>query len=173
MQLRDQAVDIAGAIERRSRPRRFEVAPLRQLPGCAAHPIDRSVFPGRPVVSGPHRAAQRPPNTLGRLGKLRLDPAAERFIEEALGLTLGQDGEQRVDVGFDRPFAQQLRTEAMDRADVRFLQPRQRHVQPLFHVPIRPGALPFQRLTQAELQLAGCLLGKGDCDDVSHFGAAG
>ena len=47
-----------------------------------------------------------------------------------IGLRLGQDGKQRIDARFDGTFANQLGAEAVNRVDVRFLEPLERLVEP-------------------------------------------
>ena len=51
-----------------------------------------------------------------------MQPGAERLGEQPLGARLGQHLEQRIDPRFDRPLAQEVGAEAVDRADVRFLE---------------------------------------------------
>ena len=54
---------------------------------------------------------------------------AERLVEQPLRLRLGQHREQRIDARLDRTLAQQLGAEAVNGADVRFLERLQRLVQ--------------------------------------------
>ena len=87
----------------------------------------------------------------------------------------GQHREQRIDARLDRPLAQQVGAEAVDGADVRFLERLQRLVQAC-RAARRSGAparaLAFERFAQPQLQLAGRLLGERDRDDLADLGAA-
>ena len=70
--------------------------------------------------------AQRAPHALRRILQRFLQPVVERALGTASALRLGQHLEQRIDAGLDRPFAQQIGAEAVNGADVRFLEMLQR-----------------------------------------------
>ena len=112
------------------------------------------------------RSARRTPS--GGSFELLLQPAAERFVEQPLGLGLGEHGEQRIDPRLDRALAQQLGAEPVDRADVRFFEARERLVERDRRTSTFSGvrARRVECLAQTQLQLAGRLLGEGDGDDA-------
>src|SRR4029453_16372171 len=99
-------------IEWLPRPRRREIAPLSQLPGSRAEPVDRA------VVAAEGAAAQRAANSLRWVCQLFLKPAAECLGEEPRRGGFGEHLEQRVDARLDGPLAQQVGAEPVDRADV-------------------------------------------------------
>ena len=167
VKLRDDLVDLARPIEGRTRPRRREITPLRQVPRRLAQPIDG------PLVAAEGAAAQRAAHAFRRIRQLFLQPAAERLVEQPPGRGLGEDLEQRVDPGFDRPLAQQVGAEAVNRADVRFLEPLERLVEP--GPPLGAGrrgrARAIETLAKPQLQLAGRLLRERHRDDLADVGA--
>ncbi len=127
-----------------------------------------------PHERGRARASQRPPHSFGRIGELLLQPCAKRFLEEPLGLVLGENAEQRIDAGFHGTLAQELGAEAVNRADVRLLELSKGVVQPLSRFGLLGrGALALERLAKAQLQLARGLFGERDRHDVLHLGASG
>ena len=117
------SLDLSLAVERISRPRAGEVAPLGELPRRVAQPIDRA------VVAAEGRTPQRPAHALGRIRQLLLEPSAERIVEQPRRRRLGEHFEQRIDARLDRPLAQQIGAEAVDGADVRLLESRERCVE--------------------------------------------
>src|SRR4029434_3539883 len=80
------------------------------------------------------RPTQRPAHALWRRGQHGLKPRAKCLVEQALGLTLGQHAEERIDRRFNRPLAKQVRAEAVNRADVRFLEILNRVVESLLNL---------------------------------------
>ncbi len=163
--------DFDVAIERRSIPRQRKIAPLGQRPPGAAQPIDRAagvaVAAARPNGAETplvRRSARRSPS--GGFFKRLLQPGPERARVQPIGLRLGQHGEQRIDAGLDRPFAQQFGAEAVDRVDVRFLERLEREIEARGRVTERPGAPRLERLAQAQLQLSGRLLRERHGDDL-------
>ena len=153
----------ALAIERIPRPRAGEVAPFGQLPRGASKPIDRT------VVAAERRAPQAP------AGHLRADPPAapgatrpNASSNSRADCRLGEDVEERIDAGLDRPLAQQVGAEAMDGADVGFFELRERGVERrLACSSLRLGrALALEPLAQPQLQLARRFLGERDRDNL-------
>jgi hypothetical protein len=65
------------------------------------------------------RSARRTPS--GGCSSVRA-ARRERLVEDPVGARLGEHLEQGIDARLDRPFAQQIGAEAVNRADVRFLQ---------------------------------------------------
>ena len=94
-----QRVDRAFAIERVARPRRREIPPLRELPGCLAQAIDWT------ILAAERRAAQRATDAIRRIGQDVLQPSAEGFVEEPRRCRFGQYVEERIDTGLDWTFA--------------------------------------------------------------------
>ena len=164
-----RAAERLVAIERVAPPRAAEVAPFGQLARGAPQPIDRGAV-GRRVaaVRRPDAAPERTPHTLGRILEPLVQPAAERVGEQPLGARLGQHVEQRIHPRFHRTLAQEVGAEAVDRADVRFLEAldRIRQVRAWTCGIGCPLARRFQLLPDAQLQLAGRLLGEGHGDDL-------
>ena len=173
VKLGDHPVDVTVAVEGSTSPGSCEIAPLRQLPGGAPHAVNRSIFARRPVVPGPHGPSKRTPDPFGGMSELRLNPTGERLVEQTFRLPFSENGEQRIDVRFYRTLSKQLRTESVDRADVRFFESREGIVEPLLHLARGTGPFAFQCLAQAELQLARGLLREGHRDDVADLGRAG
>ena len=171
MQPLDQAIHIAVAIEDAARPRSREVAPLREVPRRPAQAIDRRVFARDGAEALPDGSPQRAAHAFARILELRLDPRAERVLEQALRLRLGQHREQRIDARFDWTLAQQLRAEAVDRADVRFLQRLQRGVHRVALAGLRMRSRHVERLAQPQLQLPRRFFRERDRDDPFHLRA--
>ena len=102
---------------------RAEVAPLAPASKpAAAQPLDRTVFVRVTGTAAAAGAPQRAAHAFRRVSSMRLEPGGECLVEQPLGLPLGQHAEQRIDARFDRPLAQQVGAEAVNRADVRFLE---------------------------------------------------
>ena len=160
------------AIERVAPPRAVEVAPLGQLAAGPAKPLDRTVVVAA-AVARPHAPPQRAPHAFGRLLELLVQPRVERLVEQPLGPRLGQHLEQRIDAGFDRPLAQQVGAEAVDRADVRLFEPLNGVGEVRARTSAR-DALPqaLELLPDPQLQLARRLLGERDGDDLLDARAA-
>ena len=162
----DVARSRARAIERIARPRRGEVAPLRELPRRLPQPVDRPI-----VAAAKRRARAAPGARLPADRRALLEPAPERLVEEAGRRGLGQHLEQRIDAGLDRPLAQQIGAEAVDRADVRLLELRQRMRRAALarhRHGRRATRAPSSCFAQPQFQLAGGLLGERDRDDLSR-----
>ena len=102
----------------------------------------------------------------GGSARTRLEPALESLVGKSLGLVLGSNLEQRIDPGLDRPLAEKIAAEGVDRADARELEflerasSRSRCSRRCF----RSG--PLDLAAEAQLHLAGGLLGEGDRDDA-------
>ena len=168
VELGQRLLDLSLALERRPRPGGGEVAPLRELPGRLAQAIDGAVL----AAEGRYDAsARRTPSR--RVGQLLLQPAVERLVEEPRRRRFGEHREQRIDARLDRPLAQQLGAEAVDGADVRFLESLERSSSRVRRVGIGAGirARPLEPLAQPQLQLAGRLLGERDRDDLADVRA--
>ena len=158
--------DGAIAIERIATPGRVEVAPFCQLAAGAPQPIHRSVGPIA-AVARPDAAPERTPHAFGRILELSAQPAVEGFVEQRFGLRLGENREQRIDAGFDRPLAKEIGAKAVNRADVCFFQTLNRVADVLARRGLR-RALPqlLELLPQPQLQLARGLLSERDGDDL-------
>ena len=117
---------VESRVARRSRSGRVHgagmVAPLEQLPAGALQALDRRVVVFVLAEAAHRHAAQRSPHAFGRVVELALQPVGERLVEEPRRLPFGEHGERRVDARLDRPLAQQVGAEAVDGADVRFLE---------------------------------------------------
>ena len=89
-------------------------------------------------------------------------------------MRLREDGKKRIDARLYGALAQELGTKAVDRVDVRFLELLERQIEPAANGRIgRVRAFLFECFTQAQLQLAGGLLGEGDGHDLLHRRAPG
>ncbi len=55
----------------------------------------------------------------------------KRFVIHARRLGFGEDGKQRIDSRFDWTLPEQIRAKAMNGADLRFLEPAERAVEPV------------------------------------------
>ena len=173
VQQRDHREDRVLAIEGIPRPWRGEIAPFREIPRRPAQPVDRPI-----VVPAERRSAERPANALRRTRQLLLQPAAERLVEQTLRSGFGQHLEQRVDAGLDRPLAQEIGAEGVDRADVCFFElraARGRRARARCRVArwLSPAAaFDVEPFAQAQLQLAGGLLRERDGNDLADVGPA-
>ncbi|MFN7977839.1 MAG: hypothetical protein U0P30_06855 [Vicinamibacterales bacterium] len=170
----EQVVDVGVAREAvGTGPRRGMVAPLEQLTAGALQAFDRRVavlvLPEAPRRGPP----QRSPHALARVVELALQPVGERLAVEARGLVVGEHHERRIDARLHRPLAQQVGAEAVDRADVRFLEALHGLRQARRRVALGRRARVFELLAQAQLQLAGGLLGERHRDDLGDRGATG
>ena len=121
LEARDVRLDRGRAVVRRAPPRRRVIAPLAQVAGGRAQALDRAVFcfVAKAPLDGP---PQRTPHALLRIAELRVEPRRKRLFKDAFRLRVGQHRKRRIDPRFDRPFAQQLGAEAVDRADLRFFE---------------------------------------------------
>ncbi len=133
----ERTADRRDAIEWRPPPRMRKLAPLGERAAGLAQPIDRTVAVAA-AKSGRARPPQRAPESLRRPGERLLQPALKRPRIKMIGLRLGQDGEQRIDAGLDRPFTNELGAEAMNRVDVRFFEALERFVETILD--LRLGA---------------------------------
>ncbi len=158
----DQVVDRLITVEFLALPGRGEVPPFEQF----ARRRDQNR--PRPFAIGQLAPAQHPPQRRTRSGERMLEPAVERGIEEPALDFVRRDLEHRVDARRDRPLAQQVGAEGMNRADVRLLEFLQRGFQTLPRGGVEvmlvvAGAL--DRGPQAQLEFAGRLFGEGHGDD--------
>ena len=165
-EVRNDLVDDRLALEGLAPPRRREVTPLgeggRRLPktlGRALLVVMLSEPPGRPPL-------ERATHPLGRLVQRLLQPPIERLSKGARRLSVSQYIEPRVHTCLDRPLVQQVGTEAVDSADLRLFEVRNRMLdvrEPRRTVgggnQLVAGTL--EPLAKPQLQLAGRLLGKG------------
>jgi hypothetical protein len=155
----DQRVDRRVAVERAPLPRRPEVAPAGHLPARAPKPVDRIAVERAP--------AERAPQAFGRSLELLGQPGVEGAAVERLGLGLGQHLEARIRSRFDGPLVEEIVAEAVDRANARLFQVRDRVLEP--RAPRasfgRALALLLEPGAQPELQLAGRLLGERERRD--------
>src|SRR5262249_34941702 len=155
------------AIEGVAAPGRREVAPLHERPACAFEAFDRA------MLGIEARTPERATNTLWWIFELTLQPVAEDFAVEPLGLPFRERRELRIEPRRDRSLAQEVRAEAVNRADVRLLEIRERCVEMAMHgVRGRARALDFETGAQTELQFAGRFLGERHGDDAIDRRAA-
>ena len=158
----NEAIDLAIAIEGNPLPRRIEVAPLTQRIRCATRYRPRTFALDR--IATPQQSA----HTRTRVFQGLLEPALECAFEGRGGDIFGSDLEGRVNARLDRAFAQQIRAERMDGADARLFEFRKRAEKIVAlgiveRFVIVTGALDF--LAQSKLQLARRLLSERDGDD--------
>ena len=109
------------AIERIAAPHAVEVAPFGQLAPRPANPIDWP-FIVVAAIARPDAAPQGAAHPLGWMLQPIAQPDAERLVEDPFGARLGEHLEQRVDARLDGALAQQVGAEAVNRADVGFLE---------------------------------------------------
>ena len=131
----DQRVDLGIAIERLMAPRRVEIAPLQKLPRRGAD--DRARTFAVEALAPAQQAAQ----ALARRAERLLEPAIESAFEEFAGDVVGCDLEHRIDARLDRPLAQQIGAERMNRADARLLELAERAGEPRALAGISCGSL--------------------------------
>ena len=168
----EQALDFGPAVERRPPPRLREVAPLGQHPAGAAQSFDRPAAIAT-LERGRARPSQRAAQALGRALQRLLQPRTKRPPVQTVRLRLGQHREERIDAGLDRPLAEQLGAEAVNRVDVRVFERRQRPLESQLHIGRRnAGAIALERFAETQLQLAGSLFRECHCHDLSHRGPA-
>ena len=147
------------------------VAPFDQLPGRVLQLFDR-----RSAIEGvaPGQAYQRAAKPRGALAELALHPSAEGAFIDARGLLLGEFFEGRIDDGFDRPFAQDLRAKRMDGSDGGFFQ----MFESVFDVraftgSFRDAARAIEFLAQTKFQFAGGFVGKRNGNNMADGGEPG
>ena len=129
-QVRRHLIDHRLARKVLAAPRPGEVAPLGEGPGGPLDAVRRAVAPRLGVVEArPVPAAEGAADALGRIIERRLQPVLKRLPEELARLRLVQHRELRIDPRLDRPFTQQVSTEAMDRRDLRFFEMGDRLVE--------------------------------------------
>ncbi len=148
------------------------IAPLAQVAGGRAQALDRTVFGfvAKAPLDGP---PQRTPHAFLRITELRVEPRRKRFFKDPFRLRVGQHRKRGIDPRFDGAFAQQLGTEAVDRADLRFFEVMHGGVEQPAGVGIGRGFLPraLELFAQAQLQLAGGLFAERDGNDLIDRGA--
>ena len=110
-------------------------APTPRFEACASdlHPkAAAQAWPVcRPSTGGAGSSSEDAANGVAWVGELAFKPAIESHLEQRTRGVFRRDFEQRVDAGFDRAFAQQVRAERMNRSDASFFKLRQRAVQEL------------------------------------------
>ena len=127
----------------------------------------------RPVLAG--AAAEDAPHAGSRIGEHRFEPAVVGAVEEHAGDVVGRHLEERVDARLDRPLAQQVGAEGVDRPDPCLLELRQRvgeepaRLRGTARV-VAAGLLDVGAETQ--LQLARCGVREGDRDHAVQAPAA-
>ena len=155
-------------------------------PGRVAAPGSREVaprgkLPARPpeschgalIVIKPGHAPERAAHAFRRIFELLLQPEIKGLPVDPFGLRLRKDLEARIDSSFHRPFAQQVGTKAVDRADARLFQVGQGLLEvrtPPLVARVR-GARRFQLDPQSQLELAGRLLRERHRDNSVDGGA--
>jgi len=110
---------------------------------------------------------------IGR-GHALVEPGVPGVVEDALARDLGRDLEAGVEAGLERALSQEGGGEGVDGGDGRALEVGGRRQEALALVlSLRALQGVLDALAQAQLQLAGGLLGEGDRDDAVEGGAAG
>ena len=170
----DEPTDLHRSIERRSPPRTREIAPLGEGTTRLPQPIDGPVALALALESGRARPPEGATQAVEWVLKGFLQPRAKGATVQAIGLQLGQHGEQRIDPRFDRPLAQQLGAEAVDGVDVRLFERFERVLEtpPRVSVGCR-RAFELERLAQSELQFPCGFFGERNGDDLDHRRAPG
>ena len=170
----EQVVDvgIAGEVGGAG-PGRGMVAPLQQVAPGPLQALDRRIVVL--VLAEPPRRPppQRPPHAFARRVEFTLQPVGERLVVQARALIVGEHREGGIDPGLYRPLAQQVGAEAVNRADVRFLEALHRRRQARRGNTGGSRARVLELLAQPQLELAGRLLGERDGDDLIDPGPAG
>ena len=183
--LPDERVDFVLAIEWIPTPERPKVSPFGQPPPRIPQPRRRARvgFLVRVEAPGARRAPERSAHSFGRVFEDLLQPEIESLAVQPLRVGVEEDFKMRIDPRLDRALAKQIRTEAVDRADMGFFE----MLESMFKVPtpirdsgfgildlawvrgtLRAEVLAglLEALTQAKLELAGSLLGKRDGYDL-------
>ena len=107
-----------------------------------------------------------------------MEPCPESAGIQPIGLRLGQHPEQRVHARFHGPLAEQVGAKSVDGIDVRLLERLERMFEALSDLLVGRRAtgdrrtLVFERLAQAQLELAGSLFRERHGDDPGHRRAA-
>ena len=156
-----QIVDGGAAVEILTSPGRGKVPPLHERPRRLAQRRAGTVVRG---PSGTHLLPEDTPHARAGIGERRFEPPVEDAVEEATRDVLGRHLELRVHARLHRALAQQVGAEAVDRADGRGLELRQRRLQPvaLDRGPFRVLPLSFDGRSQPQLQLACRRVREGD-----------
>ncbi len=158
-----EAVDDGVAIERVATPGSGEVPVAAELPRGLAQGL-----PGAQAVAPARAAAEDAAHPLRRGAERLLEPGVEAVLEEPLGLLLGHDLEEWVDARLDRKLPEHVGAERVDGADARHLEVPERAIEVLPNGG-RDAALvarPLEAGAEAELHLAGGLLGERHGDDA-------
>src|SRR5437867_873653 len=141
----DQPIDLGRPVEGGPAPGAGKVSPFGKSAACVSQPIDWAVRVAAAGKRGRARATERAPETLWRILQRFLEPGVKRPPIQAVGLRLGQDSEERIDVPFDGALPQQIRAEPVDRIDVRFLESLERELESCPNLVVRRfGALFFE-----------------------------
>ena len=146
------------------------VAPFDQFPGRVLQ-----LFDGRSAVVriAPGQAHQRAAQPGCAFAELALHPGAKGAFVDAGGLLFGEFFEGRIDDGFHRPLAQNLRAKGMDGSDGGFFQMFERVLDVgAFGGSFGRDARAVEFLAQAKLQFAGGFVGERDRDDMADGGEA-
>src|SRR5262249_7051399 len=120
----EDAIDLELPRDGNALPRRVEISLVDEVERSASQRLARA---GRVAVA--RAATEDTPHALARAHELALEPAVERFVEEALALLVGRHLEHRIDAGLDRALAKEIGAEAVDGADVRLFELRERLVE--------------------------------------------
>ena len=154
----DEAIDLAIAIERDALPWRLEVAPFAQGIGRAARDRPRALALNR--IASPQQAAHSGPRIFQRL----LEPALERAVEKTDCDVFGRNLKCGIDARLDRPLAQQIRAERMNGSDACFFEVFE-CVRQILLFRCGEGGLvatcAIDLLAQSQLQLTGGFFGEG------------
>ena len=144
---------------------------------ASSRSVGRSFAPGSPKPPTERRLnARRSPS--GGVGQGRLEPGVEGLPENRLGVR--QHLEAGIDLRLHRPLAQQVGAEPVDGADLGFLEMGDGVLDVLGagrarrRVPAgrRRSTRALKPLPQAQLQLAGGLLGERHGEDLADLGRA-
>ena len=161
-----EIVDLSLPLERLDPPRGGEVPDVDEPEACVAKLVD-----GPELAE--HALAQQAAHARRRVRQRALEPPIEDAVVEPARLLLGCDLEARVDARLQRPLLQQVRAEAVDRADVRFLELEEPPVEPRAHARVGElGTRPLELAPETELQLARRLLRERHRDEVAQLAPA-
>ena len=166
-QLLHQLIDVALALERVAAPPGVVIPPRHERPACPLQPLDGPVLVFISSKVPARRAAQGAPHAFTRFGELFLQPMVERHGVHRERLAFGQHLKLRIDDSLDRPLAQEVRAEAVNRADAGLFEVFQCMLEMGPRVGRFGQACTLQLLAKPQLQLACRFFCEGDRDDLA------
>src|SRR5262249_51533855 len=163
-----ETIDLAIAIKGEWPPWSIEVTPFQKLLRRAAEDAAGS-FP-----IGTLAPAQQSEHGFAGIAEHLFEPSVERRLEHRVGRIFGGDLEHRIDAGFDRPLAQEVRAKRVNSADARFFELRERPIQMFERGRSRNRIVTrsFDLGAQPELKLTRRLFRKRYRDDVGKLAAS-